>query len=113
MCDANKFAKGIRGRNTQSMDDRKDQNAELGLSLSRTKARRTGERNVQGKFRPQWGGTLADAETGCGSKRSLQPALIPLTHIVLIFYIDTRRMQFSMARDLCVIFQKRSCDFPS
>lgn len=62
MCDTSKFAKGIRGRRTQPMDDRKDNIVELGLRLSRTEDTRPGKRDVQEMHRPQLGGSLADTE---------------------------------------------------
>ena len=37
--------------------------------------------------------------------------LIPLPHAALISHIDTWGIQLDIARKLCVIVQKRSCDF--
>lgn len=62
MCDASKFANGIRGRRIQPMDDSKDHIAELGLRLRRTKDTRPGERNVQEMHRAQLGDSVANTE---------------------------------------------------
>ena len=110
MCDTSKLAEGIRGRRTQPEDERKDHKAESGLGLSGTKDTRPGGGNVQGLFGPQWGSSLADSVPRRGDDRGLQPPHSPATCSTYFPYRH-RGIQLDIARKLCVIVQKRSCDF--